>query len=156
MGHSDFLVRWVSRESLRQQGVSVRIVISLVLCLACFSCTSIERLVRNSPWGPVEERADRVNAWPIYHHNADKTAVLWPVFDHDDRGFALRPLVTREKDDWELLWPLSWWDAETGEELWHISLGALVQAAPITYAVDGQQYVTIAVGNVIYTFGLNE
>ena len=47
-------------------------------------------------------------------------------------------------------------DAETGEELWHISLGALVQAAPITYAVDGQQYVTIAVGNVIYTFGLNE
>jgi hypothetical protein len=115
MGHSDFLVSWVSRESLRQQGVSVRIVISLVLCLACFSCTSIERLVRNSPWGPVEERADRVNAWPLYHQNADKTAVLWPVFDQDDRGFALRPLITRDKDDWELLWPLSWWDAETGE-----------------------------------------
>ena len=46
-------------------------------------------------------------------------------------------------------------DAETGEELWHIALGALVQAAPITYAVDGRQYVTIAAGNVVYTFGLD-
>ena len=46
-------------------------------------------------------------------------------------------------------------DAETGEELWHMALGALVQAAPITYAVDGQQHVTIAAGNVVYTFGLD-
>ena len=46
-------------------------------------------------------------------------------------------------------------DAETGQELWHIALGALVQAAPITYAVDGQQHVTIAAGNVVYTFGLD-
>ena len=46
-------------------------------------------------------------------------------------------------------------DAETGEELWHIALGALVQSAPITFAVDGQQYVTIAAGNVVYTFGLD-
>ena len=46
-------------------------------------------------------------------------------------------------------------DAETGEELWHIALGALVQAAPMTFAVDGRQYVTIAAGNVVYTFGLD-
>ncbi|MCY4600575.1 MAG: PQQ-dependent dehydrogenase, methanol/ethanol family [Acidobacteria bacterium] len=46
-------------------------------------------------------------------------------------------------------------DAETGEELWHIALGALVQAAPITYAVEGRQYITIAAGNVVYTFGLD-
>jgi hypothetical protein len=26
----------------------------------------------------------------------------------------------------------------------------------MTYAVDGQQYVTIAAGNVVYTFGLLE
>ena len=45
--------------------------------------------------------------------------------------------------------------AETGEELWHVQLGALVQAAPITYAVGGRQYVTIAAGNVVYTFGLD-
>ena len=47
-------------------------------------------------------------------------------------------------------------DAVSGRELWHMSVGAEVRAAPMTYAVDGQQYVTIAAGNVIYTFGLVE
>jgi len=47
-------------------------------------------------------------------------------------------------------------DAASGEELWHISLGARVHAAPMTYAIDGQQFVTIASGNVIYTFGLKD
>lgn len=45
-------------------------------------------------------------------------------------------------------------DAATGEELWHTSLGARVHAAPMTYAVEGKQYVTIAAGNVVFTFGL--
>ena len=47
-------------------------------------------------------------------------------------------------------------DAETGEELWHITVGARVHAAPITYAVDGRQFVSIAAGNVVFTFGLDE
>ena len=47
-------------------------------------------------------------------------------------------------------------DAASGEELWHISLGARVHAAPMTYAIDGEQFVTIASGNVVYTFGLKE
>ena len=47
-------------------------------------------------------------------------------------------------------------DAATGEELWHVAVGAMVHSAPMTYAVDGQQYVTIAAGNVVFTFGLPE
>ena len=47
-------------------------------------------------------------------------------------------------------------DAATGEELWHISLGRRVHAAPITYAVNGQQFVSMASGNVVYTFGLRD
>ena len=47
-------------------------------------------------------------------------------------------------------------NAETGEELWNISLGRRVHAAPITYEVDGQQHVTIASGNVVYTFTLDD
>lgn len=47
-------------------------------------------------------------------------------------------------------------NARTGEELWHMSLGARVHAAPMTFAVDGKQYVTIASGNVVYTFGLRD
>ena len=47
-------------------------------------------------------------------------------------------------------------NANTGEELWNISLGRRVHAAPITYEVEGEQYVTIASGNVVYTFGLDD
>ena len=47
-------------------------------------------------------------------------------------------------------------NAETGEELWHTSVGARVHSAPMSYAVDGKQYVTIAAGNVIFTFGLGD
>jgi len=35
-------------------------------------------------------------------------------------------------------------NAFTGKELWHISLGGRVNAAPMTFAVDGKQYITIA------------
>ncbi len=45
-------------------------------------------------------------------------------------------------------------DAASGEELWHIAVGRRVHAAPISFAVAGTQYVTIAAGNVVYTFGL--
>ena len=47
-------------------------------------------------------------------------------------------------------------DAVTGEALWQIALGGPVNAQPMSYAVDGQQYVTMTVGNVVYTFGLDE
>lgn len=47
-------------------------------------------------------------------------------------------------------------DASTGEELWHVSLGARVHAAPMTYSVDDKQFITIAAGNVVFTFSLRE
>ena len=37
-------------------------------------------------------------------------------------------------------------DAETGKVLWEIPLSAPVTGYPITYAVDGKQYVAVAVG----------
>ena len=47
-------------------------------------------------------------------------------------------------------------DAVSGEELWHINIGARVHSGPMTYAVDGRQYVSIAAGNVVFTFGLDD
>ena len=47
-------------------------------------------------------------------------------------------------------------DARTGDELWVMNVGGMVHAAPITYLADDQQYVTIAAGNTIFTFGLEE
>ena len=46
-------------------------------------------------------------------------------------------------------------DAVSGEELWHVAVGARVHSAPLTYSVNGEQFVTIAAGNVIFTFGLD-
>lgn len=37
-------------------------------------------------------------------------------------------------------------DAKNGKQLWHYYLGAGVNAPPITYQVDGQQYVAVAAG----------
>ena len=45
-------------------------------------------------------------------------------------------------------------DAVSGRELWHMAVGRQVHAAPMSFAVDGKQYVTIAAGNVVFTFGL--
>lgn len=45
-------------------------------------------------------------------------------------------------------------DARTGGERWRLDIGGNVHAAPITYLVDGQQYVTIAAGSALFTFGL--
>ena len=47
-------------------------------------------------------------------------------------------------------------DAVSGDQLWYMNVGQRVHSAPITYAVDGQQYVTIAAGNVVFTFGLRD
>ena len=47
-------------------------------------------------------------------------------------------------------------DAETGEELWHKTVGGRVHAGPMSYAVDGKQYVAIAAGNAIFSFALPE
>jgi hypothetical protein len=37
-------------------------------------------------------------------------------------------------------------DHETGEVLWEISLGSAVSGFPISYAVDGQQFVAVSTG----------
>lgn len=47
-------------------------------------------------------------------------------------------------------------NARSGERLWGVSLGASVSAGPMTYAVDGEQYVTIQVGHTLFTFGLHD
>jgi alcohol dehydrogenase (cytochrome c) len=47
-------------------------------------------------------------------------------------------------------------DARTGKLLWQTNLGPSVAASPMTYAVNGKQYVTIMAGNSLFTFGLRE
>jgi outer membrane protein assembly factor BamB len=45
-------------------------------------------------------------------------------------------------------------DARTGAILWKTRVGADVASGPMTYAVDGKQYVAVAAGHDIFVFGL--
>ncbi|HEY1306766.1 MAG TPA: PQQ-dependent dehydrogenase, methanol/ethanol family [Vicinamibacterales bacterium] len=47
-------------------------------------------------------------------------------------------------------------DARTGKLLWQTRLGPSVAAGPITYAINGKQYVSIMAGTSMFTFGLRE
>ena len=45
-------------------------------------------------------------------------------------------------------------DAATGKALWHFQCGASVYSSPMTYAISGKQYVAVAAGSALLTFGL--
>jgi len=45
-------------------------------------------------------------------------------------------------------------DARDGTHLWHFQTGAFMAASPMSYAVDGRQFVAIAAGNMLYAFSL--
>lgn len=47
-------------------------------------------------------------------------------------------------------------NARTGALLWKINLGGEVVAAPISFEIDGRQYVTIAAGNTLFAFALRK
>jgi alcohol dehydrogenase (cytochrome c) len=47
-------------------------------------------------------------------------------------------------------------DARTGAVLWKTYLGGAIMSAPVTYSVDGKQYVIVNSGNVMATFALRE
>ena len=45
-------------------------------------------------------------------------------------------------------------DARTGGQLWRASLGGQGANGPMSYAVNGTQYVAVASGNGLFVFGL--
>jgi alcohol dehydrogenase (cytochrome c) len=45
-------------------------------------------------------------------------------------------------------------DAASGKALWHFQCGSSVYASPMSFSVDGKQYVTVAAGSALFAFGL--
>ena len=45
-------------------------------------------------------------------------------------------------------------DALTGKPLWHFNTGQTISASPMSYAVNGKQYVAIAAGSDVFSFAL--
>jgi alcohol dehydrogenase (cytochrome c) len=47
-------------------------------------------------------------------------------------------------------------NATTGEPLWHVNLGAGMTNAPISYELDGTQYVVVGAGDLVFAFAMYE
>ena len=45
-------------------------------------------------------------------------------------------------------------DARTGRALWHFNTGQPMSASPMSYMVNGVQYVAIAAGSDVFSFSL--
>jgi alcohol dehydrogenase (cytochrome c) len=45
-------------------------------------------------------------------------------------------------------------DATGGKPLWHFQLNVHWHASPMTYMLDGRQYIAVAAGSSIVAFGL--
>jgi hypothetical protein len=45
-------------------------------------------------------------------------------------------------------------DPLTGSTLWHVNLGGVMDNAPITYELDGRQYLLFAAGDSLFGFTL--
>jgi len=47
-------------------------------------------------------------------------------------------------------------DARTGDLLWKLALGGQVNSGPMSYSVNGRQFVTVAAGNALFAFALRQ
>jgi alcohol dehydrogenase (cytochrome c) len=47
-------------------------------------------------------------------------------------------------------------DPATGKTLWHLYVGGRIDNSPMSYELDGRQYVIMAAHNVLYAFALPE
>ena len=100
------------------------------------------------PGGPVILRAiDPKNGKRVWQYPVGNTSRMWTgvvttatgvLFSGDDDGH----LIALE--------------AKTGRHLWHYNVGDVITASPIIYAVDGKEYVSIAAGTNVFSFGLFE
>jgi len=45
-------------------------------------------------------------------------------------------------------------EAASGKALWHFQCGASVYSSPMSFAIDGKQYVAVAAGSALFAFSL--
>jgi hypothetical protein len=88
----------------------------LLLTALASGCSTSSRLLRISPLSSQgASDPQRFNGWPLVYADSAGAAVLWPLMDVDRHGFAVRPLVSRDDSNWDVLFPLSHFDVDRGE-----------------------------------------
>jgi alcohol dehydrogenase (cytochrome c) len=107
--------------------------------------------------GDVDIRDD---SWKVYVRALDLTTgkLKWEMERIGSTGFGGGLLSTAGGllFSAELNGEFVAYDAKDGKALWHFNTGQPISAQPVTYTVDGKQYVGIAAGGDIIGFGLFE
>jgi alcohol dehydrogenase (cytochrome c) len=47
-------------------------------------------------------------------------------------------------------------DARNGELLWRVNVGGLVASGPMSYAINGRQYVAVSAGSSLFVYALRQ
>jgi alcohol dehydrogenase (cytochrome c) len=104
--------------------------------------------------GPINTWTDEVGHGEVKAIDPRTGEQKWAFRMHDvtDGGIlttASDTLFTANREGYFLVF-----DARNGNLLWRAMLGAQIAAAPVTYTVGGEQYVSISAGHSVFTFGL--
>lgn len=106
--------------------------------------------------GYVEAPAD---PWQMYVRALDFTTgkLMWEYKQVNSRRYGAGLLSTAggiifAGDDQGFLTAL---EAKSGKDLWHFNTGQAISAQPITFELEGKQYVTVENGSNVVTFALH-
>ncbi|MBM3734252.1 MAG: PQQ-dependent dehydrogenase, methanol/ethanol family [Acidobacteria bacterium] len=98
--------------------------------------------------------------WQMYVRALDLTTgkLMWEYKQLNSRRYGAGLLSTAgglifAGDDQGFLTALN---ARTGKDLWHFNTGQPISTQPVSYLMDGKQYVTVINGSNVVTFGLFE
>ena len=84
---------------------------------------------------------------------------VWPSKRRTSTGVKFSRITGLLSTDGDIVFAglmdrLSILDSDTGKVLWKFRPGALVNAGPATYAINGVQYFAVIAGNVLFAFSL--
>ena len=110
--------------------------------------------VRIGRYSPVNDWTDAVGRGAVLALDPQTGERKWtfPQYDVTDSGIlttATDLLFTGGREGY-----FHALDARSGALLWKTSLGGQIVNGPMTYAIDGRQYVAIISGNSLFVFGL--
>jgi glucose dehydrogenase len=116
------------------------------------------RRARTSPMTMALESPKPEEAWQLYVRALDATTGK-KIWDYQQvSSFHYGPGVLSTAGGLvfagEHKGQVSALDARTGRSLWHFNTGDLITSSPISYAIDGQQYIAISSGTNVFAFAL--
>jgi outer membrane protein assembly factor BamB len=112
--------------------------------------------VRIGRYSPINDWTDAVGHGSVIALDPQTMQRKWtfPQYDVTDSGIlttATDLLFTGGREGY--FYAL---DARSGDVLWKASLGGQIVNGPMTYSVDGKQYVAVISGNSLYAFALRD